>query len=443
MESGTVNVLVIDDNSLDAEMELRALRQGGIAGASIVAGSEAELRVALNAFEPDIILCDMALPDLDGFAAQRIVRSVYPDTPLIFVTGTVSENRAVMALQSGAVDYILKANLARLPSAALHALNESRERRRLEDSLRASEERSRQQSERLNGLWRIVNTSNLRGSELILAMLSEAAAALRPGRAFFALLGHVDGEEYVFDAFAGATGPPDSPVRATLQVGRRLPLSHTVHVRNLGAGRTQWWDDVQELPSVTERQRMLGLRSQIATQFTALGKTYVLTLASLEPPSGPPFDAGDTAYVEVLGAVFARQLELAQLEEFLRDEEERSRHHAERLEALWRIVNDQGLDEAARWLAMLEEAAAAVRPGQGFQGSLWRVQGSDLVIEAVTGASRGVPGAVNLNAGAVRPLAATAVGKILAEGGGTKAWDDLQASPYASEMGAFSTRARS
>jgi diguanylate cyclase (GGDEF)-like protein/PAS domain S-box-containing protein len=51
------------------------------------------------------------------------------DIPLIVVTGTIGEERAVETLKAGALDYLLKDNLTRLPSSVLNALSEAAVRR--------------------------------------------------------------------------------------------------------------------------------------------------------------------------------------------------------------------------------------------------------------------------------------------------------------------------
>jgi len=97
-----MRVLLIEDNPLDAELCLLALRRSGTTVESVVAENELQVRAALLAFVPDIVLCDFSFPNFDGFAAQRLVRASYPSCPLIFVSGAISEERAAMALQSGA-----------------------------------------------------------------------------------------------------------------------------------------------------------------------------------------------------------------------------------------------------------------------------------------------------------------------------------------------------
>src|SRR5690606_13615274 len=79
-----------------------------------------------------------------------IAAELAPGVPFIFVSGTIGEERAIEALHRGAADYVLKDNLARLPSAAgrvLESAAEQMRRREAERALRASEERFRSISE--------------------------------------------------------------------------------------------------------------------------------------------------------------------------------------------------------------------------------------------------------------------------------------------------------
>ena len=76
----------------------------------------------------DLILSDCALPDFDGMAALKIARANWPAIPLIFVSGTLGEERAIDSLKSGATDYVLKERLARLVPAVRRAMQEIEER---------------------------------------------------------------------------------------------------------------------------------------------------------------------------------------------------------------------------------------------------------------------------------------------------------------------------
>ena len=83
----------------------------------------------------DLILSDYTLPAFDGLSALGTVRAAWPDLPVILVSGTLGEERAIDSLKSGATDYVLKEHLSRLAPAvrrAMQEVEERAERRRLE-----------------------------------------------------------------------------------------------------------------------------------------------------------------------------------------------------------------------------------------------------------------------------------------------------------------------
>lgn len=134
-----VRLLFVEDSELDADLIIHALRRGGldIAMERVVDAASFEAALIRGGF--DLILSDYQLPGFDGLAALTLARRHCPATPFIFVSGVMGEERAVETLKEGAVDYILKQRLTRLPSAVLRALDEARERR----DRRQAEERSK------------------------------------------------------------------------------------------------------------------------------------------------------------------------------------------------------------------------------------------------------------------------------------------------------------
>src|SRR4051812_19055223 len=76
----------------------------------------------------DLILSDFALPSLNGLEALKLAKERKPETPFIFLSGTIGEDRAIEAIQLGAADYVLKDRMKRLISAVTRALRESDER---------------------------------------------------------------------------------------------------------------------------------------------------------------------------------------------------------------------------------------------------------------------------------------------------------------------------
>ncbi len=136
-----LRILVIEDVSSDAELEIRELRRAGIQGEWRRVETEAEFRAALDSFAPEVVLADYSLPSWNGMKALEVVRELRPDVPFIVVTGSIDEETAAACIKSGADDYILKERLGRLP----HAVRAAREawatrlaRRKAEEELRLS-----------------------------------------------------------------------------------------------------------------------------------------------------------------------------------------------------------------------------------------------------------------------------------------------------------------
>jgi PAS domain S-box-containing protein len=134
-----VSLVLVEDVPSEAEIAIRQLQTAGFSCTWRRVDSEAVLRRTLTEFKPDLILSDFTLPGFDGLSALDVARELASETPFIFLSGTLGEERAIDALQRGACDYVLKTNLARLAPAVRRALNEAgirRARNRLEQRLR-------------------------------------------------------------------------------------------------------------------------------------------------------------------------------------------------------------------------------------------------------------------------------------------------------------------
>ncbi len=141
LETALTNVLILEDEAGDAK--LIKLKLGGESEryAFRWVATRKEFIRALEEFRPAIILADFTLPAYDGLTALRDARRRLPDIPVIMVTGNLGEETAVEVLKKGATDYVLKSNLARLPSAVERALEEAgerAERQRVQEELRRS-----------------------------------------------------------------------------------------------------------------------------------------------------------------------------------------------------------------------------------------------------------------------------------------------------------------
>src|SRR6202521_2051818 len=140
----TIKVLLIEDVATDARLIIHNLHKANLDVVSERVDSEEALEEARARFTPDVILSDYSLPHFGGLRALEVVRQRCPDTPFIFVSGTIGEERAIEGLKRGAVDYVLKDKRARLGPAALRALQEAEER----DARRCAEHRLEESEQR-------------------------------------------------------------------------------------------------------------------------------------------------------------------------------------------------------------------------------------------------------------------------------------------------------
>jgi diguanylate cyclase (GGDEF)-like protein len=124
-----LNLLLIEDSEDDAALVTRTLTRAGFAVNACRVDSADGLREALLLQPWDIAVADYTMPSFSGTKALTMVREHGVDLPFIFVSGTIGEDIAVAAMKTGAHDYIMKGNLARLPPAVERELREAQVRR--------------------------------------------------------------------------------------------------------------------------------------------------------------------------------------------------------------------------------------------------------------------------------------------------------------------------
>jgi len=130
-----LHILHLEDDPDDAALVQSTLEADGITCMTTLVENRDDFVAALEHGGIDLILSDCSLPSFDGMSALKIAHAKWPAIPLIFVSGTLGEERAIDSLKSGATDYVLKERLARLVPAVRRAMQEVEERaecRRLE-----------------------------------------------------------------------------------------------------------------------------------------------------------------------------------------------------------------------------------------------------------------------------------------------------------------------
>jgi two-component system OmpR family response regulator len=97
---------VVDDEVNIAELISMALRYEGWEVSTAHSGTAAVS--AAKQFEPDAVVLDIMLPDIDGLEVLRRMRGTQPDVPVVFLTAKDAVEDRVAGLTAGGDDYVTK-----------------------------------------------------------------------------------------------------------------------------------------------------------------------------------------------------------------------------------------------------------------------------------------------------------------------------------------------
>ncbi len=101
-----IKVLVVDDEPSIRDLLSRQLRFAGFSVAAVANGNDAVL--AAEKSNPDIILLDVMLPDMNGFSVTKAIRAKGIDVPVLFLSARDEEADRVTGLTVGGDDYVTK-----------------------------------------------------------------------------------------------------------------------------------------------------------------------------------------------------------------------------------------------------------------------------------------------------------------------------------------------
>ena len=99
------NILLIEDDKSDVSSITSLLEKNGYKVSAALTGNTG-LSLAASLC-PDVILLNLGLPDMDGYKVLQQLRS-WSNAPIIIISTRCEETEKVMALDSGADDYITK-----------------------------------------------------------------------------------------------------------------------------------------------------------------------------------------------------------------------------------------------------------------------------------------------------------------------------------------------
>ena len=117
-------VLIVEHDLVDIELIQNELRKGNLNYISKIVQTKSEYEKALHNFKPDIILSNYTFPYYDGVTAYNLKKKLMPETPFIFVTESIGEEKAVELIKNGVTDYVLKNRLDTLTNKITRALRE-------------------------------------------------------------------------------------------------------------------------------------------------------------------------------------------------------------------------------------------------------------------------------------------------------------------------------
>ncbi len=106
-----MRILLVDDHplflqSLKFLLNTSGYEVVGLAGTGLEAVKQACLLV------PDLILMDIDMPECDGLAATRLIKAEMPETKIVMLTVSASDEHLFEAIKSGASGYLLKSQSA-------------------------------------------------------------------------------------------------------------------------------------------------------------------------------------------------------------------------------------------------------------------------------------------------------------------------------------------
>jgi DNA-binding NarL/FixJ family response regulator len=100
-------ILIVDDHPLTREALSSLLRAHGFN----VVGCASDGRQAITEvarLQPDLVLLDLSMPGLDGLSALPRLREAAPDTEVVVLTASGTEENLLAAIRAGAAGYLLK-----------------------------------------------------------------------------------------------------------------------------------------------------------------------------------------------------------------------------------------------------------------------------------------------------------------------------------------------
>ena len=127
--SEPLNILVIEDSNADFLLVEHHLKQQGLAVRCRRVDNLEGLKEAIDTENWDLVVSDYSIPQLNFRESLHLVRTRLPEVPLILVSGSIGEEKAVELLKMGVWDFVLKESLTRLVPTIERCLKDKEDQR--------------------------------------------------------------------------------------------------------------------------------------------------------------------------------------------------------------------------------------------------------------------------------------------------------------------------
>ena len=108
MTKKTIRIIIVDDHTVVREglvAILSAQHDMTIVGVGVNGIEAVDLAARLN---PDVILIDLVMPQMDGLAAIQAIKAANPQAQILVLTSFADDERVFPAIKAGAMGYLLK-----------------------------------------------------------------------------------------------------------------------------------------------------------------------------------------------------------------------------------------------------------------------------------------------------------------------------------------------
>jgi diguanylate cyclase (GGDEF)-like protein/PAS domain S-box-containing protein len=230
-----IRVLIVEDSVADMEIDVLALESAGFEVDVTRVETEGEYIEALERHDPDVVLSDHSMPRFDAQRALNLLRESGRDTPFILVSGKIGEVAAVELMKSGASDYVIKSELARLAPAVRREIRESEKRSKARETRLKLAERERTLENLMQNLPGMVYRLYPSGGKWLFEFASAGTNALI-GYLPEELTGD-GGKPFVELVFEGEEDPGGDEILAKLEADHEYSGEHRIVCCN---GDVKW-----------------------------------------------------------------------------------------------------------------------------------------------------------------------------------------------------------